>query len=155
MLIVLWKPVAGRAFATGIVELAFTGSGLSPGDGHPILTEYQRVLLNVLSVRLTPSTDLSLSDSDPSWVEIPAPAAIGSSNPTQFITTSLNFGGTGTLLTAATSILQLDLMPLQNLPFFFNAASVPAESYGQIELVLDSTVPGNIVPLCPHSLPGR
>ena len=156
VLIVLWKPVAGRAFATGIVELAFTGSGLAAGDGQPVLTEYQRVLLNVLSVRLTPSTDLSLSDSDPSWVEIPAPAAIGSSNPTQFITTSLNFGGffgaTGTLLTAATSILQLDLMPLQNLPFFFNAASVPAESYGQIELVLDSTVPGNIVPLCPHSL---
>ena len=153
VLIVLWKPVASRAFATGIVELAFTGGGLVAGDGQPILTEYHRVLLNVLSVRLTPSTDLTLIDSDPSWVEIPAPAAIGSSNPTQFITTSLNFGGTGTLLTAATSILQLDLMPLQNLPFFFNAASVPAESYGQIELVLDSTVPGNIVPLCPHSLP--
>jgi hypothetical protein len=147
------SPVESAA-GTGIVQLAFTGIGLTAGDGPPILTEYQRVLLNVLSVRLNPSTDLTISDFDPNWVEIPAPAAIGSSNPTTFITTSLNFGGSGTLLTAATSILQLDLMPLQNLPFFFNAATIPGESYGQIELVLDSTVPGNIVPLCPQSMAG-
>jgi hypothetical protein len=136
----------------GIVELAFSGT-LTTSDGAAFSTEYQRALLNVVSVRITPSTDLSLSDSDPSWVTIPAPAAIGSTNPTQFITTSLNFGGSGTLLTAATSILQLDMVPLQNLPFFFNAASVPAQSYGQLELVLNSPNGGNVVPLCPQASP--
>jgi hypothetical protein len=65
----------------------------------------------------------------------------------------LNVGGSGTLLTAATSELQMDLMPLQNLPVFFNAASVTAQTYGQIELVLNSTTPANVVPLCPQSAP--
>lgn len=105
------------AAGTGVVELAFTGTLTAP-NAVPIAKLYQRVALNVLSVRLNPSADLTISDSDPFWVEIPAPAEIGLTNPTEFITTSLNFGGTGTLLTAATSILQLDLMPLQNVPFF-------------------------------------
>src|SRR5262249_40850042 len=137
VLLLIGRSRVESSSGTGFVEVAFTGS-LSTSDSNPISAEYQRILLNVVSVRLNPSADLTLSDSDSSWVEIPVPAAIGSTNPTQFITTSLNFGGTGTLLTAATSVLQLDLVPLQNLPFFFNAASVTAQSYGQVELVLNS-----------------
>jgi hypothetical protein len=136
----------------GIVELAFTAT-LSTSNGAPISSQYQRVLLNVTSVRLDTSTDLTLSDTDPSWVTIPLPAAVPSNLPSQFITTSLNFGTSGTLLTAAITNLQLDMMPLQNLPVFFNAASVPGETYGQIELVLNDSPPGNVVPLCPRSAP--
>jgi hypothetical protein len=130
---------------TGVVQVAFN-STLTSFDGTPIAQHYQRVLLNVVSIRLNPIP--GATDSTPGWVEIPAPAAVGTINPSVFITTSLNFGGTGTLLTAANSILQLDLEPTQNLPFFFNAASVTAQPYGQVEVVLDSVVPGNVVPLC-------
>jgi hypothetical protein len=130
---------------SGIVEVAFQAT-LSTSDGLPIAQEYQRALLNVVSVRLNPIP--GATDSDSGWVEIAAPAAVGTVNPTQFITTSLNFGTSGTLLTAANSILQLDLIPLQNFPFFFNAASVPAQNYGQVEVVLYDVVPGNMVPLC-------
>ena len=149
--------LAGRsrvdsAGGTGIVELAFTGT-LSTSNGQPISSQYQRVMLNVSSVRLNTSTDLSLSDTDPSWVTIPVARGIASNFPSQFITTSLNFGGSGTLLTAAPTLLQLDLMPLQNLPVLFNIAKVPAQTYGQVELVLDSTLPGNVVPLCPQFAP--
>jgi hypothetical protein len=151
-LLLLGRSRVESAGASGIVELAFTSS-LSSGVGGPIAAQYQRVTLNVQSVRLTPSTDLSLSDLDPSWVTIPAPAGIASNIFTQYLTTSLNFGTSGTLLTAPTNILQVDLMPLQNLPFFFNAVGIPANTYEQIELVLNSTTPGNVVPLCPPSAP--
>jgi len=130
---------------TGVVQIAFN-STLTSFDGTPIAEHYQRVLLNVVSIRLNPNP--GAADDAPGWVEIPAPAAIGTINPSQFITTSLNFGGTGTLLTAANSILQLDLVPTQNLPFFFNAGTVTAQPYGQVEVVLDSVLPGNVVPLC-------
>lgn len=130
---------------TGIVEVAFQ-STLTSFDGSQVADDYQRVLLNVVSVRINPTP--GATDSDTGWVEIAAPAAVGTINPSQFITTSLNFGGSGTLLSAADSILQLDMIPLQNFPFFFNAASVPAQNYGQVEVVLNSNVPGNMVPLC-------
>jgi hypothetical protein len=133
----------------GIVQVAFQAT-LTSSDGSQVADDYQRVLLNVVSVRLNPTA--GATDSDTGWIEIPAPAAIGTINPTQFINTSLNFGGSGTLLSAADSILQLDLVPLQNLPFFFNAASVTAQTYGQVEVVLDSNVPGNMVPLCNSAL---
>jgi hypothetical protein len=151
-LLLLGRSRVESAGASGIVELAFTGT-LSSSDGPPVASEYQRVTLNVQSVRITPSTDLTLSDFDPSWVTIPAPAGIASNIFTQYLTTSLNFGFTGTLLTAPTNILQLDLMPLQNLPFFFNAVGIPANTYEQVELVLNSTPPGSVVPLCPPSAP--
>ena len=159
VLSMLWRPDAAGAFPTGTVELFFHAvgpfgqNGLSSANGVPIASLYQRVLLNILSVRLTPSSDLTLSNADPSWVTIPVPAASGSTLPTEFITTSENFGSSSTLLTAATSELQLDMIPLQNLPLLFNAVSVPANSFAQIELVLDSTTPGYVVPLCPTSVP--
>jgi hypothetical protein len=133
---------------SGIVEVAFQAT-LSTFDGSQVAQDYQHVLLNVVSVRLNPIP--GATDSDTGWVEIPAPAAVGTINPTQFINTSLNFSGSGTLLTAANSELQMDLVPIQNLAFFFNAGTVPAQNYGQVEVVLDSNVPGNMVPLCNSS----
>jgi hypothetical protein len=139
------------ATGTGFVQVAFSTT-LTSFDGTPIAEHYQRVLLNVVSVRLNPTA--GASDSAPGWVEIPAPAAVGTTNPTQFISTSSNFGGSGTILTAANSILQLDLEPLQNLPYFFNGETIFSNAYAQLEVVLDSVVPGNVVPLC-HSAAGE
>jgi len=139
------------ATGSGVVQVAFKAT-LTSFDGTPIAERYQRVLLNVVSIRLNPIP--GATDTTPGWVEIPAPAASGVINPAEFITTSLNFGGIGTVLTLPSSILQLDLMPLQNIPFFFNAGTVPAQPYGQLEVVLDSLAPGNLVPLC-HSGPGE
>jgi hypothetical protein len=133
---------------SGIVEVAFQAT-LSTFDGSQVAQDYQHVQLNVVRVRLNPIP--GATDSDTGWVEIPAPAAVGTTNPTQFINTSLNFSGSGTLLTAANSELQMDLVPIQNLAFFFNAGTVPAQNYGQVEVVLDSNVPGNMVPLCNSS----
>jgi hypothetical protein len=140
------------ASGNGIVALGFT-STITTSDGRPVPAEWQRILLNVIAVRMHPSTDLTLSDAAAGWVTIPAPPAIGSENPSQFINTSLNFGGSGTLLTAASSVLQLDLMTLQNLPVFVNAAAVGTQTYGQVELLLNSSAAGNVVPLCPPALP--
>jgi hypothetical protein len=133
----------------GYVQVAIQ-STLETFNNEPIASDYQRVLLNVLAVRLNPSTDTTISDFAPAWVEIPAPAAVGLANPSPFISTSSNYTGTGTVVTAATSILQLDLVPLQNLPIFFNAAEIGAGTYGQVELVLNSANPSSVVPLC-HS----
>jgi hypothetical protein len=140
------------ASAQGIVNLFFTATPTS-SNGAPIWNQFQRVLLNVESVRLNTSTDLTLSDADSSWVTIPVPPAIAYNIPSQTITTSLNFGTSGTLLTAPVSELQFDLAPAQNLPVFVNLASVPGQTYFQIELVLDSAPPGNVVPLCPQFAP--
>jgi len=141
---------AASSGAKGVVQVAFTGT-LTTADGAPIAQESQRVLLNVIAVRLHPSSDLTVSDFDSRWVTIPAPANTGKSNPELFITTSLNFGGGiggGGLLASPVSVLQLDLIALQNLPFFFNGATIPAQTYQQIELTLNPTTPGNVVPLC-------
>jgi hypothetical protein len=140
------------AGGTGIVELAFTAT-LQSFNGAPIATQFQSLGLNVTSVRLNTSTDLSLSDAAPGWITIPLPAGQASNLPSQFITTSENFGTSGVLLSAPDSMLQLNLETLQNIPYFATTVSVPAQTYGQIELDLDSAPPGSAVPLCPQAAP--
>src|SRR5262249_16388824 len=123
-------PVQSQA-ANGIVQVAFTATLNTGPNLAPIATAYQRVALNILQVRLNPRADLTIADTDPNWVTIPAPAQVGVVPPSEFITTSQNYGG-GSQLSAATSIMQLDLMPLQNIAFFFSGATIPAGTYGQI-----------------------
>lgn len=104
----------------GTVQIGFTDS---PSSG------FQSILLNVISVRLNPSTNGSVSESDPNWVEITAPPGIG-----------------------AVGELQIDLNQLQNTAKLFNSAVVPAQPYYQVEVTLDTLIPGSIVPTC--SSPG-
>ncbi len=129
LLVAASPPQAAGANGKGVVQVAFTAT-LTTSDGLPISDEYQRILLNVVSIRLNPSGNLNISDSDPHWVTIAALARVGLSNP-------------------------LDLVTLQNLPFLFKDANIPAQSYGQLELVLNPTNPGSVVPLCPHLFPGK
>lgn len=100
----------------GTIQIGFTDS---PSKG------FQNILLNIVSVRLNPSTNSAVSDGDPNWVTIAAPPGLG-----------------------AVGELQIDLTPLQNNAKLFNAASVPAQTYNQVEVIIDQNNPGSIVPSC-------
>jgi hypothetical protein len=129
----------------GSVQLSFTGS-ISSNSG----LDFQSLLLNVIAVRLNPSTDPTVPDSDPNWQTISAPAgtAAGQSFPT--LTSGGNFGPNGNAVTVgqAEGEIQIDLAQLQNTVVQFNTGSIKAEIYGQIELLLDSRTPGVVVPQC-------
>lgn len=129
----------------GSVQLSFTGS-VSATSG----LAFQSLLLNVISVRLNPSSDLNISEADPGWQIIAAPigATAGESLPS--LTLGGNFGPNGNAVGVglAQSELQIDLALLQNSVVLFNTGKVRAISYGQIELLLDPSTPGYVVPQC-------
>lgn len=100
----------------GAVQIGFTDS---PSNG------FQNILFNIVSVRLNPSTDSTVSDGDPNWVTITVPPGLG-----------------------AVGQMQIDLNPLQNNSKLFNTALVPAQTYNQVEVLIDQTNPGSIVPSC-------
>ncbi len=91
----------------------------------------QQLLLNVLSVRITPISDLSVSGADPNW---------------RTISVAPGLGGEGEL--------QVDLNNIQNDVQLFGRRGVAAQEYRQVELDLDPNVPGLIVPNCPQ-VPSR
>ena len=100
----------------GSIQIGFTDS---PSIG------FQNILLNVVSVRLNPSTDPNVLGNDPNWVTITAPAGLG-----------------------AVGELQIDLNQLQGVAKLFNTAIVPAQTYNQLEVLVDGNTPGSIVPTC-------
>jgi len=131
----------------GTLEIGFLGSITGP-------LLFQRVLLNVAAVRLTPSSDLKVSDFDASWVAVSVPPGLGRISAFGAIFTNVNFGGffgpNGTTFSIGQgrTELQLDLDVLQQNVELFNGAQIPAQTYNQIELVLDQANPGNLVPVC-------
>lgn len=129
----------------GTVQLAFTGS-VSPNSG----LAWQSLLLNVISVRLNPSSDLNVSDADPGWQIIAAPVGTTAGESVPSLTLGGNFGPNGNAVGVGQgqSELQIDLALLQNSIVQFNTGKVRAISYGQIELLLDPTAPGFAVPQC-------
>lgn len=109
----------------GNVVVGFTDS---PSTG------FQRLLLNVSAVSLNPSSDLTLSLTDPNWVTINVPAGLG-----------------------ATGEVQIDFNTLQGQVKLFNIGSIPAQTYHQLVLQIDPNIPGSIVPNCasaPNPLEG-
>lgn len=123
----------------GTIQLAFIGSVVQvDAEGTPIAEPsplpYQHLYLNVLGVRLNPSTNAEVAEGDPNWVTIPAPVLKGIGNK------------------AGSSQLSIDLTQIGQLATFFNNAFVKANKknqvYNQVELLLNSTNPGTIVPLC-------
>jgi hypothetical protein len=129
----------------GSVQIALTGSISAPSG-----LSVQSLLLNVVSVRVNPSTDTSISDSDPSWQVIAAPPGTTAGEAVPSLTTGGSFGPNGNSVSfgEAQSELQIDLAQLQNTVTFFNTGLIKAMAYGQIELLLDSTTPGVVVPQC-------
>ena len=145
-------PVAGK----GTVAIALEGSFANSQN----VTSFQRVALNVVAIRLNPSTEADVSDFDSRWVTIPVPAGVGRNTGVIQISTGNNFGGfvgttsnTSVAIGTANSEIQIDLKAITGFAQIFNAANLTAQTYNQAELVLDSVTPGNIVPLCASGLP--
>ena len=59
-----------------VVAVAFVSSF----DNSPSAASFQRITLNVVSIRLNPSTDPNVSDFDSRWVTIGVPAGVGTSS---------------------------------------------------------------------------
>jgi Domain of unknown function (DUF4382)/Carboxypeptidase regulatory-like domain len=107
---------------TGSLEIGFVDSPSGP---------FQSISLNIISVRLNAtSSSLSLSDSDPNWVTVTAPpgTAIGS-----------------------TAELPINLLDFQNDAKVFNTGSIPAQTYLQVEVIVDPNTPGSVIPSCSSS----
>jgi hypothetical protein len=162
----------------GTVVIGFTGSVVQVDQNdvpivNPPPLPFQHVFINVISVRLNPSTSDIVSDNIGGWQTIPVPAGVGNSTTSGLVETGLNFGGnlgfTSQLITLGEgrSEIQIDAAQLPQTPILFNASSVRANNYNQVELVLDSsTFPitvsnpttgesqqtasnaGNVTPLC-------
>ena len=139
----------------GIVAVAFVGS---IGDAA---ATFQRITLNVVSIRLNPKPDTSISDFDPGWVTISVPAGVGKSFGIGEVNTGSNFGGSfsnsnnNVVLGEGRSEIQIDLGAIQNVAQIFNAQAIAAKTYQQVELVLDTVTPGDIVPLCAGAIAGE
>jgi hypothetical protein len=155
------------------VVVAFTGSVVQvDSNNQPIANPpplpYEHVYLNVVSVRLNPSTNAVATDGEGGWQTIPVPAGVGNSTTSGFFETGLNFGGNfgnggnSVGLGEGRSELQIDVAQLSQQPLVFNAGQIKANTYNQVELVLDSSSfrvtidgkkniasnAGNVVPLC-------
>jgi len=139
------EPPEASTTTKGFVQLFFTGS-VSASSG----LAFQSLLLNVISVRMNPSSDLTISEADPGWQIISAPAGTTAGESVPSLTLGGNFGPNGNAVGVgqAQSELQVDLALLQNSIVQFNTGKVKAISYGQIELLLDSKTPGVVVPQC-------
>jgi hypothetical protein len=101
--------------ATGSLEIGFVDS---PSKN------FQAISLNVSVVRLNPSTNASVPDTDPNWVTVSAPPGAGPGE------------------------LSVNLLDFQNNAMVFNTGSVTAQVYNQIEVVVDATLPGIVIPSC-------
>ncbi len=92
---------------------------------------FQSALINVISVRLNPKTDVG--ESDLRWVNIPVPQMVGSGS----------IGKPG--------VLQFDLNQVQTVPQLFNIATVKANTYQLLEVELDNVNPATLIPPCPSA----
>ena len=148
-------PRAATGTTKGTVEVGFTSTISLPNSGKL----FQRILLNVVAVRLNPSTAATVSESDPQWQVIPAPAGVGASAATGVVNTAIssggNFGPNGGIVEVGQgrSEIQIELNLLQNQAQLLNSAKIPAKTYHHIELLLDPDTPGNFVTLCGQGTP--
>lgn len=155
------RPGAGRGQPplggpTGTIVVAFTGN---------FLPNFRSISFNIASVRLNPSGDPNVSEFDPNWVTVPVAAGVGlnnggTTNPFTSLGNLFNFNnnlsafGLGNGAQAPASIgtgqseLQVDINQVQSLPEVFNSWTVPASTYFQIEVVLEGSNAGTVIPNC-------
>ena len=140
----------------GTIVIALTGA--FPLRTCEFTPGFQSLSFNVLAVKLNPSTDPNIfqNQADPNWTTIPVAPGVGLNNTgTVDVFTQLatlfnlntigpNPAGAGT----GPSELQVDINQIQTVPQLFNAALVPANTYHAIELVLDGSNAGTVVPTC-------
>jgi hypothetical protein len=106
----------------GLIQIGFTNAPPG-GTTDATYTNFQNVLLNIISVRVNQNSN-PLS-TDPDWITINAPPGAG-----------------------AVGELQIDLTQLQNNSKLFNTGVVKAQSYQTLQLILDSVTPAGVVPNC-------
>jgi hypothetical protein len=140
----------------GTLVIALTGA--PPAPNGVFTPGFQSISFNVLAVKLNPSTDVTVfqNQADPNWVTIPVAQGVGFNDVgTVDVFTQLatlfnlntigpNPAGAGT----GPSEFQVDINQIQTVPALFNAALVPASTYHLIELVLDGSNAGTVVPTC-------
>ncbi len=140
----------------GTLVIALTGA--PPVPNGAFTPGFQSISFNVLAVKLNPSTDVNTfqNQADPNWVTIPVAQGVGFNDVgtvdvfTQLATlfnlntVGPNPAGAGT----GPSEFQVDINQIQTVPQLFNAALVPASTYHLIELVLDGSNAGTVVPTC-------
>src|SRR6266849_4065337 len=104
--------------AAGNVEIALADSPSS---------SLQQIVLNVVSVRFNPSTNLQISETDKKRESIlpkPPSSGLGPNEAT------------------------IDLNSLATQAQIFNTGQLRTKTFGQVELVLDPIAPGSVVPVC-------
>lgn len=106
----------------GNVAVAFVTSPISP-QGN-----FRSVLLNIAGVRINqnPNADPTA----PGWVTISVPSGAGSGN------------------AQSPGDLQINLLRTQTSPTFFNVGGAPPGAYSTVQVLVDPTSPGTIVPAC-------
>jgi hypothetical protein len=116
----------------GTIQLAFISTLETNGNAIISPIPFQHLYLNVVGLRL--NTNAGAAVGAKGWVTIPAPTLPGIGNK------------------AGTPQLTIDLTQTTQLASFFNNFNIKAntgnQAYGVIELLLNSTSPGSIVPLC-------
>ena len=145
----------------GTILIALTGAPPTPNLYTP---GFSSLTFNILAVKLNPSTDPNIfqNQGDANWTTIPVAPGVGLNNTgtvdvyTQLATLfnlgssgfnsfgSPNPAGAGT----GPSELQVDINQIQTTPLLFNSMLVPANTYHAIELVLDGSNAGTVVPIC-------
>jgi hypothetical protein len=145
----------------GTVEVGFTASFDPKNGAGNVPQSYQRILFNVIAVRLNPSTADVVNEGDPKWQVVGAPAGVGASNPFGVISTGQSFGGAfgpnGSVIAIGQgrSEVQIELNRLQDQAIILNSALIPGQAYHHIELVLDPNNPATFVPLCAGATRGE
>ncbi|HVC43639.1 MAG TPA: hypothetical protein VND20_02395 [Candidatus Binataceae bacterium] len=154
------SPRSARAYGVpknkGFLAIGF----VSANGGSTSAPSFESLLMNVIAVRLNKSTDTSLSDFAAGWVIVGVPAHVGGVGlGVSQINTGSNFGGNFGFNGVSVSIgearpeVQVDLNAIQSLAQIFNTQAVPAETYGQAELILDTARPVTVIPVCGNALP--
>ena len=122
-------PSPGPTSANVQVGFITTITGVPPSG-------LQNVFLNVIAVRLNPKPKPGVknqgipNEGDPAWKAIPVPLGVGLG------------------LSGKPGDLQIDMIAGQGKFQTFNTAPIRPNSYSSVEVVLDTAVPGNIVPIC-------
>lgn len=122
-------PTAGPTSANVQVGFVTTITGVPPSG-------LQNVFLNVTAVRLNPKPHPGAKnqglpiENDPDWRAIPVPAGVG-----------IGING-------KPGDLQIDMIAGQSRFQTFNTQRIAPNRYSSVEVVLDTKVPGTIVPIC-------
>ena len=96
------------------------------GQGPP--GNFAKILLNISGVRINPAFNADVSS--PGWVTIAVPSQAGTGN-------GQNPGD-----------VQIDLLHTQTAATFFNTGGVPPGTYQTVQILVNDTDPGTIVPAC-------